>query len=143
MICYRQLTNYLPTYLAAGAHWQVEYWPETPQLSPSGLAWCTIRPESKLIDSILVRDDQNRCDVATHLIKACRRRWPEIEFPGGMNDVGEVLASHFNQQPSSLVTDGRQTSGNRTTSACGKRNRCSGASGSVLAIAYPTDRRLV
>lgn len=135
MICYRQLTNYLPTYLAAGAHWQVEYWPETPQLSPSGLAWCTIRQESKWIDSILVREGQHRCEVAARLIEGCRRRWLQIEFLGAINDVGEVLLQPLDLAPGPVLSDSQESWGDRTTPACGKRERRCGASGSVSAIA--------
>jgi len=86
MICYRQLTSYLPTYLTGSAHWQVEAWPPFEQASPSGIAWCTIHPTSKSLDIILVREGHDPELVANQLIEACRRRWPKIEIPGSSDD---------------------------------------------------------
>ena len=88
MICYRQLTTYLPTYLDHGAHWQVEYWPTRQQSSPTGFAWCTIHPTSKRVDVILVREDgYENPGVIDRLIDACRMRWPQIVLEGSITSV--------------------------------------------------------
>ena len=67
--------------------------------------------------------------MAARLIEGCRRRWPQIEFLGAINDVGEALLLPFDLPPSPMLGESRQSSGNRMPPACGKRERRYGASG--------------
>lgn len=90
--------------------WQAEYHPPSSQARgfPLAIAWICGAPPSgeqkaegdwTWLDYLFVVDDERRKGIATMLVEACQRRWPDIRLSPAISDGGEALLRKFGQKP--------------------------------------------
>ena len=73
--------------------WYVEYHMEWG--APVGLAFVTHYHGPPMLYYILVADQFRRKGIATALIEACQRRWPDLQLTDAISEAGEALLRRY------------------------------------------------
>lgn len=118
-ILFRQLGEPMPARWKAGLHWQVEAYEDGMEQPPVGFCWvCDTtpmcppgkRPLPSIVEHVSVFPPYLRCGVATALLDAVRRRWPNVELTAATSPEGEALhASRATGQERRGVLQAKQT----------------------------------
>ena len=107
MIIFRLITRPRPPEWAHGIHWFVEFYEDDVENScPSGTAYVVAAPVIQVVEFILVRDDRRRRGVATELLRACYRRWPNIGLTDSVTEAGAAFLAALRQASAGREPEG-------------------------------------
>jgi len=101
MIQFRNLADGIPDHWERGAHWYVEYHDDLRRYYyPLGIAFVVASEHQANLDAIFVFDEFRRHQIGTRLIRACRRRWPEILLSPSVHEFAAYIDSKTGRVPS-------------------------------------------